>query len=369
MLDPAFPQALLWVGIAHADLGEFAAADSVFRLVEAGRDRLAPYDQANLDYFARGFVHGDWEGSYRGARRMLELAPGAEHAKWAVGLMALATNRPREALTMMQRIDTARGWGRTWRPSILVVTARASQALGRYQYVLELARGPLGQHPGSLGGRYVEARALAALGRSAELNRLLDESLTLPADSEYSPGDLMYDAGLELRAHGHPEAARALFERAVAWYRNRPPPEATTPWHRATFAGALYVTDRWDEAKALLQALAAKTSGLSVEYVGALGAIAARQGDRAEAERIAARLEARQGPYLFGEPSAWRAHRRRVGRAASCRRAPPAGAAGRMASPDLGLLRPSLRPLCGAPVGLSTVSGTAATKGVTRSEF
>ncbi len=40
---------------------------------------------------------------------------------------------------------------------------------------------------------------------------------------------------------------------------------------------------------------------------GQLGTLAARQGNRAEAERISAMLEALERPYLFGEHTYWRA--------------------------------------------------------------
>jgi hypothetical protein len=76
-----------------------------------------------------------------------------------------------------------------------------------------------------------EARALAALGRTEELRTLIGESESFPSQSALipalpplrglSPGFIMLEAGLELRAHGHPEESRAILNQAITWYRSR----------------------------------------------------------------------------------------------------------------------------------------------------
>jgi tetratricopeptide (TPR) repeat protein len=110
----------------------------------------------------------------------------------------------------------------------------------------------------------------------------------------------------ELRAHGHGEAAQAAIERAVAWYRNRPAAEAATKAHRSGLGNALYTAGRWDEARAVFESLQ-KEFPDEVDHLGYLGAIAARQGRREDAQRIAGQLRDIDRPYLFGANTYWRA--------------------------------------------------------------
>src|SRR4029450_640295 len=111
-LDTTYWQAMLWGAMSYANLRRYQPADSLFDILDGNRANLAAYDEANLDYFYAGFVRGDWETSYRGARRMLELAPGAAHAFFAAGLTAQITNRPGEAIDVLRRVDTREGWGK-----------------------------------------------------------------------------------------------------------------------------------------------------------------------------------------------------------------------------------------------------------------
>jgi predicted Zn-dependent protease len=60
------------------------------------------------------------------------------------------------------------------------------------------------------------------------------------------------------------------------------------------------------EARALFEELASEQPE-NVELLGHLGTIAARRGDRAEAERIATALASSAQPYLRGGNTLWRA--------------------------------------------------------------
>jgi tetratricopeptide (TPR) repeat protein/TolB-like protein len=297
-LDSGYAQALLWLGIAHADAGEIDTADSIFTLAEARRDRLAPYDQANLDYFASGFGRGNWEGSYAGARRMLELGPSADHAKWAVALTAAITHRPREALTMLARIDTTRGWGRTWRFGVANVTADALHDLGDYARELAIARSDATE-PGIGTNLGLRARALVGLGR-------VEEAAALPLEAvggEAEPGLVLLHTAAELSAHGHLAESRRMYQRAAAWYRSRMVQDTAVRW-QSGLAYALLGAEAWVEASDRYATLAKQ--GASVTTTGALGVIAARTGDREAAERALRLLGSSSPTHLYGEPDWWR---------------------------------------------------------------
>jgi predicted Zn-dependent protease len=117
---------------------------------------------------------------------------------------------------------------------------------------------------------------------------------------------LCYEAALELQAHGQPEAGRRAAEQAVSWYRAQRSEAQSQPEYRYTLARALELLGQYGEADSLMQGLAAEDPG-NVGYLGRLGVLAARRGDRAEAQRIDQALAGLSQPYLTGFPTYYRA--------------------------------------------------------------
>jgi tetratricopeptide (TPR) repeat protein len=308
--DSTYWQAMLWAAMSYANLHRYGPADSLFRILDRNRSQLASYDDANLDYFYAGFVRGDWETSYRGGRRMVELAPGAGHALYAAGLTAQITNRPREAIEVLRRIDTKVGWGKAWAPRVYNLIARSYHQLGDYQRELEWAKELRASEPNAGWSRLEEVGAMAALGRAKDALDLAVEGAVFPTSTEtwedYSPGDFLWQAGRELRAHGHPLEAREAFERADRWYASRPTDERSTRNHRQGVARVLASLGRWSDARVAYVNLLAEDS-TTVEYLGAFGVLSARLGRIAEADSVGARLLDDARPYTFGAPRIWAA--------------------------------------------------------------
>jgi tetratricopeptide (TPR) repeat protein len=94
--------------------------------------------------------------------------------------------------------------------------------------------------------------------------------------------------------------------RALEWLRSRPPEEFDTKHAKFLRAWALCVAERWDEARRAYQQLAQQEPG-EIRWLGALGFLAARRGDRAEALRISEQLRVVKGAYLLGQNTRWRA--------------------------------------------------------------
>lgn len=301
-LDSTYWQALLWAGMSYANSRNYPPADSLFAILSRHRAQLAPYDQANLDYFYGGFVLGDWERAYQGAQRMTRLAPAAAHAHFALGLTALITNRADDAVAVLERIDTEEGWGRDWDLRIWNLLARANHHLGRHEAELRWARRMRAAEPNAGWTRLPEVRALAALGRVRDALRRVDEGAVFAPSrttwEPYSPGDFLAQAGLELQAHGRPDLARDLLARAARWYQSD---GADTTAGRRGLADVLEELERWDDAAALFQAMAARHPD-DVTLTGAVGVTAQRRGLAALADSALARLEAERRPYLFGQP-------------------------------------------------------------------
>jgi tetratricopeptide (TPR) repeat protein len=320
-LDSTFIGPLLYAAVAHSAIGEPAAADSLFRIADRSRTRLAPADRYLLDaWMAEN--RGDWAGALAAIREASRLAPGNMITLPVTWWNALRTNRPREAMRALARLDPERPPARDYPPYWDVLT-RAHHQLGDHS--AELAATDRGRrlHPNHRPLMFAEARALAARGRVADAGRQLAELLELAPDPLYLPGELTWALGRELRAHGHEAAALAVFERALAWYDARPAVERASPALRGRRAEALYDAGRWNEARQQFEALAAErrgdasrvgdlgTLGISpigdLDYRGYLGALAARRGDRAAALTVDAALAAWPAPHLLGRHTYWRA--------------------------------------------------------------
>jgi TolB-like protein len=295
--DTTFQLPRLYASLIHSNLRNPARADSVLRSVALHRERLTPFEQALLENL-QAVLAGDHETALRLARRMNEMAPASMLVGQAAG--AVATNRPAEAVAAFRQPKNERRvmnewFGYWWH------LATAHHMLGDHGKELKVARDGRQQFPEQL--LLMESRALAALGRVAELERLLHENPP-SASARYTPADALRNGAIELRAHGHGEAAERFFEEALAWYRARPEAERTRL--RPMYARTLYEAQRWEEAHVLFKQLAVEQPG-NVDNLGSLGTIAARRGDRAEAKRISTLLAASTQPYLRGAHTLWRA--------------------------------------------------------------
>jgi predicted Zn-dependent protease len=147
---------------------------------------------------------------------------------------------------------------------------------------------------------YLEVRALATLGLFEEMDERLDECVLRVG--QMTPGAMARVTAVELLAHGHPEAAWHVLDRAIAWYQARPAEEATTPGHRYELAISMYHAGQRDEAKALFEGLAVEFPQSS-ELKGYLGALAASRGEREEALRISSELQSLERHPLTSLPT------------------------------------------------------------------
>jgi hypothetical protein len=138
---------------------------------------------------------------------------------------------------------------------------------------------------------FAEMRARAALRQVARVNALIDTVLSLPRESNYSPGGFMLMAYEELRAHDEVDAATVMLNRAITWFQTRPLTGLDSLQLIAHLGGAFYYAGRWDEAEKLFSNAVHDQKYYSTLALGFLGAIAARRGDRAAANQVLATLE------------------------------------------------------------------------------
>jgi tetratricopeptide (TPR) repeat protein/tRNA A-37 threonylcarbamoyl transferase component Bud32 len=294
-MDSTFLPALLEIGATLQTLNRDTEADSVLRIADGYRERMSEVERLRLQLL----TETDVELRLRTVRRMAELArPWAYPAAWA----AWRANRPRETLEHLAQVDTANPSFteavRYW--DVMGLAHHLLQDYDRELAALRTARRGLPEELVLMDGHL---RALAALGRTDDVDALLDTVFALPAQRQaygntYSPVWRAQTAAIELRAHGYPEAARAVLDRAIEYQEARPRDEN----RQIGLAQLLYLAERWEEAREVVEELLELDPDHIVRRA-ALAAIAARRGDvedaRVMGEVLAAdTLAQRRGLFL-----------------------------------------------------------------------
>jgi DNA-binding SARP family transcriptional activator/TolB-like protein/tetratricopeptide (TPR) repeat protein len=294
--DSAFVAPRLWAAAAYGNLGEWARCDSIIRGISAKRATLAPLDRGLLDVWTAQ-IRGDNAAGYTAAHEMLAAAPRSELALFIAGLSAVEVNRPNEAVELLRQIPTERS-GVAWD---LYGTSlpQALHLAGRFEKELAEARRRRSRQPALIATIANEARALVALGRIDEAKQLMTDAASLPGQAGQNVGQLMYATALEMRVHGHPVEARAVFERVADWARARPSAELATRENRSLLGRALYQAGRWRDADSIFRALSRAQPGSAI-YLGWVGLNSAQSGDTVGAARASAALASLGGPYLHG---------------------------------------------------------------------
>jgi len=305
-LDTTFGLPLVWAGFAYRNAGEFGELDSVLAALEKRRKFLAPLEDLHLQEFRNKDPNVDLMLNVRGAN----LSPGSTWSMGAGNAMH-NRNRMREAIVYYRQIDPEHGWVRTWQPYWLYYT-RALHAVGDYRDELNVARRAVALGPDDW-SRMLELRALAALGDSTEIRRRLADFLGQTDSDCSAAADRRQQTALELTTHGDAADADTVYERMIrtcqrdderlSAFAVAKDSVAARAWVRTWLGVALYRLRRYDDAKrslawAINQPAADPDARLTATKF--LGRIAARQGDRAGAER-AMRLI----PYDPAEPESY----------------------------------------------------------------
>jgi tetratricopeptide (TPR) repeat protein/TolB-like protein len=218
-LDPEFWHPQLRLLSAYKNTGETAKYEAMKKHLEASQDRFGPADLALFQYYDAQ-IGGRPQEALRKARELLALAPQDFTFKFAAGDLALALNRPREAIESIGDLETV-DWNvfgkwmqGTW---LLGVAAFSHHLLGEHDAELKVAELGMRLYPDMLNERTDQVRALAALGRFAGLDRAVMDALTIRA-RRGSPGEVVLTAAQELRAHGHADEARRMASRCADWH-------------------------------------------------------------------------------------------------------------------------------------------------------
>lgn len=305
-LDPDFTAPRVWLVGAYSNAGNYVQASKQLAILDGRRSQLTPVNRRRLDFF-RANLDGRNEDALLAQRDVAKLAPGSPVERFVEAGWAISSNHLREAVEALQApvrwdlmVKPAAPFGSIY---FLELTA-ALHELGDHPRELNEARRGRAVYPSLMNIRAFEARALVALGKFDEMEKVIEQTLAMPTGGQgCSSGEVMNIAATELRAHGQREASLTMAWRAAEWYRAR---TKTGACSGDSYAFSLYSGERWEDAGKIFSELAARYPD-RVSYRGALGALAAHQGDRAAAQRIATELLEIDRDYLFGEPSYQRA--------------------------------------------------------------
>jgi tRNA A-37 threonylcarbamoyl transferase component Bud32/tetratricopeptide (TPR) repeat protein/TolB-like protein len=321
--DTTFKLPLIFAAHEHMDLGEYARADSIAHAVDVAPGPLSPLDRHYLTWVLAE-TRGDRQRALETAREMAVIAPNSE-TEWLVAQCALALNRPREMANALTALGPDRGLFRGWSVYWFYLSF-AHHLMGDYRLELKDALEGRRRHPDELTVLAAEVRALAAQGRSADINERLTEAPSLPPQPGWSPADIALLAAFELAAHDHRADAPAASLWAVRWLEGRPPTEGRSVANRFRLAIGHYLSGDLPATRRLLEGLVSErkveardSSSLRwfsaitgdlpdhLTFLGFLGVVAAREGKRDEALRIDRELQEISPRYLYGRHTMWRA--------------------------------------------------------------
>ena len=306
-LDPGFTYPELWRAVGFGNRGEYAAAYEIVGRLDQEKEGFPPFFRLLLEWY-KASLQGREEDALRHAREALRLYPSGLTLRHIVGNTALEVNRPQVAIDVYSMFtgDDREIYAR--RPSgywAVGNLARAYHMLGRHEQELEAVRREMPFFPGNLDVRLYEVRALAALGRSEEIAKVVDEC-SATRSTFGTAGAVMHLAARELREHGARDLSLAYAKRAVQWYRDKAAGGAAGERELGLLADALYHAEQWEGARSIFRELSQKHPE-DIDHLGFLGTLAARLGEEEEALRISERLGAVNRPFLFGGHSYWRA--------------------------------------------------------------
>lgn len=315
--DSSFVQPKLWLGFLYGWFnyygrwpGGVARADSVGRWVAEGRRSGSPYKLALADLAAAG--RGEIGDTFVDAlRRLIELTPRSPLADIFPALL-LDLNRPREAiersLATLTPLNPADSLSAASAASTWFTIAYAWHYINEYDSALVAIRNARASRPTDLAFLSAELEQLAAMGNIEELNRLLPDIGQASGEGARFgfAGNSYLALANELLAHGQPEEAAVMGQRALTWFESQGTNSQYDNNVAVRHALTLAFVGKPDEAIALLESrVRADTSDSRLR--GLLGRLYVQGGQIQIAQAQLAWLEARPAEQLQGAPTYERA--------------------------------------------------------------
>jgi len=268
LIREAFARDTTWIGGLHLlyavyfNAGQWRERDSLGAFREARRERLYPGDALSLNV-DHGIL-GSPEQEYRAAMEIFAADSSRVYdAMWT----SVRARRPEAALRFFALRDTTTAWGEDWQPWDSFA-GQAYHMLGRFDEELAVARAAKAREPRYYSHWAREVTALAALGRTDEIEGIITESHGL--ETQGAPVRLMNVAASELSRHGRPEEAHAYAEGVVTGLEQWPDSLRTARGTEDIRRNALRILGRHGEVVRIYeeQSRTATTGGLQYRILG-----------------------------------------------------------------------------------------------------
>jgi len=293
-LDTSFLVPLVRAGYALINLEQCAQVDSVGVWLAPRRERLSSFEGYLLDGVL-AYCNGDLGAAYRAGKRLVATAPKSTLAIYVAARFATHINHLHEALALLERLDPKTTHAEWYYNNLCLVL----HGLGEHERELSVATIDHNLYPGNVFPLNNMARALGALGRMKDLDRVTSESALLSIQQSSAASPVMLTATLELAAHGYPTQAREMASRLVSYIEERPDELRGDLRRQAGLAQALCLAGECAKARPIVDRMlgAAPSNPLALR---AQGITAAHAGDTAEAERVMAALGSSRDRYATG---------------------------------------------------------------------
>jgi tetratricopeptide (TPR) repeat protein len=283
--------------MAFAFTGQCPSVDSIAELLRSQASTLPPIERGTLDW-AVASCGTDEQGKVDAGLTVLSAAPRSVTFSILTNISLQAMGRHKQALAVLQDLDPATLSGGPLHFYWTFLSLNY-HALGDFRHELEAANQGLTSKPPDSSFMDRKIGALAGLGRMEEIRGLMRD--WFPEGHQASDGPptfLATCAALEAGAHGDPALRRELLERVVEWFETHP---SVDPLEDVSFPclwnqlGAVYEAGHLDQARTAFERRARADPESQLAHAG-LGAVAARRGDRVEAERMEAWLSTQSIP-------------------------------------------------------------------------
>jgi serine/threonine protein kinase/tetratricopeptide (TPR) repeat protein len=312
-LDPDFMRPrLVWSGaltfVRPKVVEQEVALADLAKLLPKNRLRLSLQQERILDGILFR-IDGNWRGASQVFQEVLERDPRNCISRLYVIDSAVRANRPHQAIAAFD--------GMVWdpiqpqQPKEIAFTgaARAYHLVGQHDDELEAIE-RLGPTTQRISDRlWVSGHRLAALAAAGDIELLelsIQDALLEPALVPFHHAQILIAAAVELREHGHSDAAISVAERTLDELRRSEISESHPDTFLELWSDAMYLTGRADDA---YQVVLDAVHGLpdSFDRSKVIGLAAARAGDRDAAYTQMFTLAQTRAHRVFGESDFLRA--------------------------------------------------------------
>ena len=284
-LDPGFYDAPLLAATNLVNIGttsERIRADSLLNVLREHRSSFSELQDLRWQYL-RSLLDSDGSAALQAALRAAEIT-SASRTSYNAAHAAVSVGRPDLAIEFLEAMDPDSGPLREWL-HYWTVLAHARHLIGDFDGELTATRSMQERFPDRRIGSVLEARALAAAGRTAGLDSILAGLEGLSPSVYWSQGAAMVVAGEELRAHGYDSEGEAMLRRGQAWLQARLRETPGFRQHRYWLGSAAYDLGEFDDARDVFAGLFADYPDRAT-YRGMLALSLARTGEAERAERL-----------------------------------------------------------------------------------